>query len=116
MTQKERLVELIQNSVGGCARHWAETIANGLLANGVIVPPVNVGDEFYWIGSMEKRVKHFVTRQIEINLFDQKCTFWVETFEPETKYTFHFHDPEFGKEFFHSKEEAEAALKEREVK
>lgn len=33
----EKLVEIIQNSVGGCARHWAEVIADGLIANGVTV-------------------------------------------------------------------------------
>ena len=37
MTQKERLVELIIQSVDGCARHWAEIIADYLLDNGVIV-------------------------------------------------------------------------------
>jgi hypothetical protein len=30
-------VEIIQNSVGGCARHWAEVIADGLIAHGVTV-------------------------------------------------------------------------------
>lgn len=34
---REKLVEIIQNSVGGCARHWAEVIADGLIANGVTV-------------------------------------------------------------------------------
>lgn len=34
---KEKLVEIIQNSVGGCARHWAEVIADGLIAHGVTV-------------------------------------------------------------------------------
>lgn len=34
---REKLVEIIQNSVGGCARHWAEIIADGLIANGVTV-------------------------------------------------------------------------------
>lgn len=38
MTDRERLIELIQNSVNGCARHWAGIIADYLLANGVIVP------------------------------------------------------------------------------
>ena len=37
MDVKEKLVEIIQNSVGGCARHWAEVIADGLIANGVTV-------------------------------------------------------------------------------
>lgn len=34
---KEKLVEIIQNSVGGCARHWAEVIADGLIAHGVTI-------------------------------------------------------------------------------
>ena len=38
MSDKERLAELIQNSVGGCARYWAEHIAEHLVANGVTVP------------------------------------------------------------------------------
>lgn len=37
MNDKEKLVEIIQNSVGGCARHWAEVIADGLIAHGVTV-------------------------------------------------------------------------------
>ena len=38
MDVREKLVEIIQNSVGGCARHWAEVIADGLIAHGVTVP------------------------------------------------------------------------------
>lgn len=49
MTERERLIELIQNSVDGCARHWAEVIADHLLANGVIVPPCKVGDTVYTV-------------------------------------------------------------------
>ena len=37
MDVREKLVEIIQNSVGGCARHWAEVIADGLISNGVTV-------------------------------------------------------------------------------
>ena len=37
MDVMEKLVEIIQNSVGGCARHWAEVIADGLIADGVTV-------------------------------------------------------------------------------
>ena len=46
---KDRLIELIQQSVKGCARNWAEIIAEYLLANGVIVPPCKVGDTVYLI-------------------------------------------------------------------
>ena len=44
MEQKERLIEIIQSSVGGCARNWAEVIADGLIANGVIVAPMPMAD------------------------------------------------------------------------
>ena len=37
MDVREKLVEIIQNSVGGSTRHWAEVIADGLIANGVTV-------------------------------------------------------------------------------
>lgn len=37
MDVREKLVEIIQKSVGGRARHWAEVIADGLIANGVTV-------------------------------------------------------------------------------
>lgn len=44
---RDRLIEMIQDSVGGCARNWAETIADHLLAEGVIVPPCKVGQICY---------------------------------------------------------------------
>lgn len=47
MTERERLIELIQNAVNGCARYWAEIIADHLLSNGVIVPPVKIGQTVY---------------------------------------------------------------------
>ena len=37
MSDREKLIELIQAAVGGCARHWAELIADHLLKNGVTV-------------------------------------------------------------------------------
>ena len=37
MDVREKLVEIIQNSVGGYARYWAEVIADGLIAHGVTV-------------------------------------------------------------------------------
>jgi hypothetical protein len=35
---RDRLVELIQNAVDGCANYWAELIADRLIENGVVVP------------------------------------------------------------------------------
>ena len=37
---RDRLIELIQNAVNGCARHWAEIIADHLIAKGVTIEPV----------------------------------------------------------------------------
>ena len=46
MDVREKLVEIIQNSVGGCARHWAEVIADGLIAHGVTVQEwISVNDK-----------------------------------------------------------------------
>ena len=44
---KERLIKLIQDAVGGCARNWAEIIADNLIENGVIYVPCKVGDIVY---------------------------------------------------------------------
>lgn len=54
MDVRETLVDIIQNSVGGCARHWAEIIADGLIAHGVTfkdVPDTNVGE---WISVKDR--------------------------------------------------------------
>lgn len=41
---RERLIGLIQDSVDGCARYWAEVIADYLLENGVVVPTIAIDD------------------------------------------------------------------------
>ncbi len=38
MEQREKLIELIIESVHGCARYWAELIADNLIDNGVVLP------------------------------------------------------------------------------
>ena len=51
MDVREKLVEIIQNSVGGCARNWAEIIADGLIANGVTVQQwISVKDRLPEVG------------------------------------------------------------------
>ena len=82
MDVREKLVEIIQNSVGGCARHWAEVIADGLIANGVTVQECKLGDKIYQtdgvriyesiIDEITLTVKHtiFVTENIA---FDERA-------------------------------------------
>lgn len=50
---RDKLIDLIQSAVGGCARHWAELIADRLLSNGVRldVPETNVGK---WVPVSER--------------------------------------------------------------
>ena len=105
---KDRLIELIQQSVKGCARNWAEIIAEYLLANGVIVPPCKVGDTVYYLeGSriLEGTVKSFSTI-----MKDNYFVVYVET-----KYSLlgieRFGYWMFGKKIFLTREEAEQALK-----
>ena len=57
MDVKEKLVELIQNAVGGCTRHWAEVIADNLIANGVLIAPCKFGDDIWWINEDTKTVE-----------------------------------------------------------
>ena len=35
---KEKLIQLIQDAVGGCSRYWAELIADNLIENGANIP------------------------------------------------------------------------------
>ena len=53
---RDRLIELIQSAVDGCARHWAGKIADCLIANGVIVPQCKIGDTVYIIERCKNRI------------------------------------------------------------
>ena len=46
---RDRLSNMIQSAVGGCAKYWADVIADKLIAEGVIVPPCKVGQTVYVI-------------------------------------------------------------------
>lgn len=113
---RDRLIELIQSSVGGCARHWAEVIADHILAAGCILPPCKVGETVYkvvgdkrvkkpyecnvvgvWVSADDERNDAHLVRYVS-GVFD--CSFSV----PWT---------EFGKTVFLTKEQAERALAER---
>ena len=131
MEQKERLIEIIQNSVGGCARNWAEVIADGLISNGVIVLPCKVGDTVYQIDDVwyldsrepytyhyEKEVLEFVVRSVSISCNSKSVwTKKIRTCEIKNgKIIDHQHNIEFdeiGKTVFLTREEAERELERR---
>ena len=93
---RDRLIELIQNRVRGCARRWAETIADYLLANGVIVPPCPIGTKIYIL--VTKRAKPYPEYTF---IKDSELTF--SNLERVIE--------RFGKTVFLTREEAEQALK-----
>lgn len=71
---KDRLIELIQNSVNGCARHWAEIIADYLIKNDV-VPVVRC-----------RECKHFKTNINKENYCDIHSTRWDKFYVREEDY------------------------------
>lgn len=53
---RDRLIELIQDAVGGCARHWAEVIADKILADGWTRLPCKLGDTVWYISTENPHV------------------------------------------------------------
>ena len=113
---RDRLIEMIQNSVGGCARRWAEVIANHLLSNGVIVPPCKVGDTVYVINDWE--VEKTTVFSMKIESTDSHWMTFVEAKIIDHGIKFkegHWYMLKtfvFGKTIFLTREEAEKALRE----
>ena len=100
---RDRLIEMIQNAVGGCARNWAEVIADHLLANGVIVLPCKVGDWVYMLRNGEIHRNHICQVHISQTYAQTFFSCYGEKFGVE----------QIGKTVFLTKEEAEKALAER---
>jgi hypothetical protein len=96
---RERLIELIQTSVNGCARHWAEVIADYLIENGVVVLLCKVGDTVYQTDGI---------RIYELEVFDVSIRRNKPYYETES---IDFDDDAIGKTVFLTQEEAEAKLK-----
>ncbi len=104
MTIRERLIKLIQNCVDSCPRNCAEKIADFLLANGVILPPCNVGDTIYF---------DTFKRGEEIGIQSHKVASINVTVETERTFGSigaEIPDWAFGKTVFLTHEEAEKAL------
>ena len=118
MTERERLTELIMNTpklpvtVGGRAQgktyQTAHNIADHLIANGVIVPPVSVGQTVY---SIEKGITHVLVGEVFEIVSNKFGTFCRSS---RKWYYYHSFTAEaIGKTVFLTREEAEKALEER---
>ena len=129
MEMRDRLIELMEQGVhktpceydedcdctgikcDACVR---DSIADHLLANGVIVPPVRVGGKVYKIS--RNKVKECEVVFVGISA-DAKCSHFnfVENYADGTFYkSYSMVFDVIGKTVFLTKEEAEAKLKERE--
>ena len=125
MTERERLIELLNNNewlTYILAKSNIPHLADYLLTNGVIVPPCKVGDTAYsYCGDFGVVLPYFV-ENLQIAFMDKDRNYWTyeanchaeETDELLDEIDFDLDD--IGKTVFLTKEEAETALKEREGK
>lgn len=104
MTERERLIDLLNDVIDlPCDGELISDIANHLLDNGVILPPVKVGDTVYIIS----RHNGIHRRKVVEILMAEECSFVVGgDIYSEERYHFSY----IGKTVFLSREEAEAAL------
>ena len=131
MTERERLIELLKkapygaNAITLSDKHKDSIlgeIADYLLENGVIVPPVSLGDKIYEIISPKDREPYFITATVcavhiadgSRNSCQRKRESYIIAECPGTKYVHKYPISKFGKTVFLTREEAEKALEESE--
>lgn len=108
---RERLIELMQDwGTENTDSFPFESVADYLLANGVIVPPCKVGDTVYWISSKNK-IRKVEIISILINVSETEYGCWGGDYTPIC-----FHQSDFGKTVFLAKSQAEEALKNEQEK
>lgn len=112
---RDRLIELLTKSGASFERALPEEIADHLLAEGVIVLPVKVGQKVYRIWSAGKHGKS-IANFVVTNVSQCALNTWIVRYQKPSKtltsyptiYQCNFED--FGKTVFLSREEAEKAL------
>ena len=120
MNERERLIELLmqgdiaaaKQGVFNCCmcRREAETIADYLLENGVIVPPVQVGATVYCTDSYRHLIKPLEIIGFEVDYTKRICKYYCSGGDYTPAW---FKPAEIGKTIFLTREEAEKALAER---
>lgn len=109
MTDRDRLIDLIYQA-GDLAHKWStdnftSTLADYLLDNGVILPPVRVGDKVYFIcEELPEYGGAYISEPLTITEVSD-VRFWVEH-EDEN----YFEYTDIGKTVFLTREDAESAL------
>lgn len=115
---RDKLSNMIQRAVGGCAKYWADVIADKLIAEGAIILPCKVGDIVYSYLHSWKHEDGIAAYQItNITITQNKKGEWTKKYRAmEVKdgktidWQLNFAFDEIGKEVFLTRDEAEKAL------
>lgn len=108
MTHREKLIELLENAPAtpNGERNVA-TLADHLLANGIIVPPCKVGDTLY---SIVEGINQIFVGEVYEGFFGRYGIAFRST--RKGYFTLFFTEEDIGKTVFLSRDEAEKAVKE----
>lgn len=124
MNERERLIELIENGFNEALRKFkgedkdekaCEYLADYLIENGVIAPPVKVGDTVYvniaWTcGYLRKNLRPYKSKVVFIGIdINGKRNFMNAVYEKK-HFTFGLSFDEIGNRVFLTREEAEKDL------
>lgn len=113
---RDRLIEILLQKMFGdqfknTARQQAENLADHLLANGVIVPPVKIGQTVYVVSSYYGGFWRTHECKIDsLTIYDKHI--FMTLFDRDN-FDFGIEISEIGKIVFLTKEQAEKALAER---
>lgn len=114
MTEREKLTNLLNQNCGYVDEQPASELANHLLENGVILPPIKVGQSIW----TAEPFKDNIIREgwITVIMVDKNgfCGFWVDF--GEIPLSAEYMDIDVGETVFLTREEAEEALKRKDKK
>ena len=74
---RDRLSNMIQSAVNGCAKYWADVIADKLIAEGVIVPPLWVGQTVYSYNHYLGGVFAYLIDNVYIGYLGKSGIYWA---------------------------------------
>ena len=117
MTDRDRLIELLNVDMSGCDGDYAEEMTDYLIANGVICPPSKPGDIIYFIRESGK-AESFGDEYVDWITVGRICvTAYGITIHGSNAFAdMIFNAKGIGTVCFLTREEAEKALEERKEK
>lgn len=130
MSDRDRLIELLNRNQDYGATHAISqmderkvytyetpnsVIADHILADGWIRLPCKAGDHIFWVDKIDGTITEFIVSSIETvcRKGNYKST-WIQFTDKNgyRRFDYQFNADRFGEDAFHTKEEAEQALKE----